>query len=131
MTIQLATSYNYYRPEIRAIQNQPEITVHFIGQASGLQWSTNPNITRILQTYKQFTLTDLIEINNRFNKARTYAAHYDYGTFLLQEEVWHPLLQVWWSQKKLSDWAIEGTLTSWGQGVENSPSVREGMNRTP
>jgi len=111
MTIQLATDYNYYRPEIRAIQNQPEITVHFIGQISGLQYSTNPNITRVFRSYKQFTLTDLAEINNRFNQARNNATKYDYGVFLLQQEVWHPSLQVSWSQKKLTDWAIEGTLT--------------------
>lgn len=109
--LQLATSYNYYRQEIRNIQNQPEINVHYIGQVGGLQYSTNPNIIRILENYKSFTLTNLTEINRRFNLARDNASKYDYGVFLLQQEVWHPLLQVWWGQKKLSDWAIEGTLT--------------------
>jgi len=110
MTIQLATVYNYYRPEIRAIQNQPEITVHYIGQISGLQYSTDPNIIRILESYRSFTLTDLVEINRRFDLARDNASKYDYGVFLLQQEVWHPLLQVWWSSRTLSDWTIDGTL---------------------
>ena len=113
MTIQLATEYNYYRSEIRAIQNQPEITVHSIGHVSGLQYSTNPNITRIFQSLYGFTIsmTNLSDINQRFNMAKSQAPYYDYGVFLLKEEVWHPSLQVWWGQAKLSDWTIEGTLT--------------------
>jgi len=35
------------------------------------------------------------------------------------------------TSSNISDAALTANLTSWGQGVENSPSVREGMNRTP
>lgn len=108
--IKLGTDYNFYRQEIRDLENQPEITFHTIGQTSGLQYSTDPNITRSYQSFSKFILTNLVEIQNRFNKARDNATRYDYGVFLLQEEVWHPAIQVSWGTYKLSQFDIVGSI---------------------
>jgi hypothetical protein len=103
--------YSYYDRAIRDFQNQPEINWDVILNQNGLVYR-RPNTTIVFQDFidqKKFEMTDLSRIQSRFEMATKFKDKYDYGVFLLMEEVFHPVIRVEWGWSNMSRWKIEGS----------------------
>lgn len=116
--------YGYYDRTIRNFQNQPEITWDEISNKDGLNHS-RPDTNVVFQEFidqKKFEMTDLNVIRRRFEMASEYKDKYDYGVFLLHEEVFHPVIRVEWGYSDMRNWKIEGS--------ENFDGVRVKLFKT-
>jgi len=103
--------YSFYSQSIRDFQNHPEISWDVILNRNGLVY-IRPNTTVVFQDFidqKLFEMTDLRGIRSRFDMATKYENKYDYGVFLLLEEVFHPVIRVEWGWSNMSSWNIEGS----------------------
>jgi hypothetical protein len=103
--------YSYYDQAVRDFQNQPEISWDVIFNQNGLVYK-RPNTTVVFQDYidqKKFEMTDFSRIRRRFDIATESKDKYDYGVFLLLEEVFHPVIRVEWGWSNMSSWKIEGS----------------------
>ncbi len=103
--------YSYYSQTIRDFQNKSEISWDVILNEDGLVYR-RPNTTVVFQDFidqKKFEMTDFSGIRSRFDMATKYKDKYDYGVFLLLEEVFHPVIRVEWGWSNISSWKIEGS----------------------
>jgi len=104
-------TYYAERQLIRDIQSQPEIKFHIMGTVNSLQYSS-PEKSRGFQVWGTYNiLLNFTDIQRRFDIARDNKDGYDYGCFILTEEVWNPSLHVWWGQTTMSAWPISGNMT--------------------
>ncbi len=83
---------------------------------------TKHNTTNCFQKYElsgTYKLTDLAWVKSRFDLAVTYKANYDYGTWLLVEERFHPsAISACWQRDTTSGWLIDGKATFVGIEVK-------------
>lgn len=121
-TVELGNyGFNHYDLKIRNLQNKPELKWDVITKNDGLVYR-RPNTIVVFQdginNQKSFDITDFPTIRRRFDIASRNKDKYDYGVFLLMEEVFHPGMRVAWGQSNISDWKIEGSDTFAGVKVK-------------
>ncbi len=116
--------YNYFDTSIRAIQDQPEITWDIIIKTSALAHN-RPGVTTVyydsVNPQTDFKMSDLNYVKERFDKATAEKdTGWDYGAFLLNEEVLTPVKRDEWTWMKapLSSWNLDGTVTLAGIQIE-------------
>jgi hypothetical protein len=107
--------------DVTTFQNDARLTWDVYGRTSTLLMQRT-EIKRVYQNFLDPTrwkgLTDLDLIQSRFDLATQYKDYYDYGVFLLQEEVYQPKKMCSWGYSRLSDLNIEGTRTFAGVTVK-------------
>lgn len=117
--------YSYYSSEIRAQQNKPEITWDVIIKSSALQYH-RPGVTTVyydaVNPQSNFKMADVNYVKSRFDKATAEKdLGWDYGAFLLQEEVLTPCTRMEWGSwmgADLGTWNIEGEVTLAGVKIQ-------------
>ncbi len=116
--------YNYFDASIRARQNQPEITWDIIIKTSALSHNRS-GVTKVyydsVHPQSDFKMSDVNYVKGRFDKATAEKKKgWDYGAFLLQEEVLTPAKRAeWaWMNAPLSSWNLNGTVTLAGVQVK-------------
>lgn len=107
---------------IRDFQTDPRLTWDYIAHKDGLRY-IRPGIHIILANQGNIdrpNMTDFAFINDRFNQAVLYKDQYEYGVFLLYEELINPALRANWLPRSsnISTWFTVGTLTVGGQTLE-------------
>src|SRR5574337_643825 len=115
---------------ILPMQSLPEITVDSFYTASGLNYA-RPNTTKVLQNQPPLNtttaingtianMTDLVEIQKRFDLAETYKDMYDYAIFMVLEEFYHPQVTTRWHPTvvTLATYYIDGTITIEGVQID-------------
>ena len=103
--------YCFYNKTISDFQNQHEIVWDVILDQDGLihrRQNTNVVFENFIEQNK-FEMTNLNYIRKRFEMAAENKNNYDYGVFLLQEEVFNPVIRVEWGYSNMSLWIIEGS----------------------
>lgn len=129
ISIQLGNaSYSHNRAPIRVLQNNSRITWDLVNRQEAFA-SNRPGVTRVFQHYNMCPvgatepgcktpqgsgMTNLTWIKSRFDKALFYhnqnPNNYHYGVYLLIEEIWHPRMEIEWSERKIKNWIIDGSL---------------------
>lgn len=110
---------SHYRASIRAIEENSRLTWDMLGRQEAFVYN-RPGVTRVFQHYDSGKtptgtgMTNLAWVKSRFDKALYYhnqnPDNYQYGCYLLIEEVWHPSLMASWGERPMSGWNIEGTI---------------------
>jgi len=109
-------NFNYFSYYSNA--NDPRLTFDCFTNLGDIR----PGTTTVWQIYKQpFDLTDLALVQSRFDLATANQAYdWDYGAFVLNEEVFNPILWAIWtpSSRGLSTWNIDGSKTLAGVEIQ-------------
>lgn len=119
--------YNWWIPAIQNAQNIPEMKWDTLIIA-GSYANTHTPLHRIYEdngfTLSGHNITDLSYIKSRFDKATnesqsSFYFTWDYGGFLLNEEILTPIERAnwYWSLYSLDKWVIDANITGESQGT--------------